>query len=56
MYNKDDYIEKFSKFNNIKFGINPWKYMPLHEDNDRFDHLTDDIHNSIAQEIIKSIG
>ena len=56
MYNKDEYIDKFSKFDNIKFGTNPWSYMALCEDNDRFDHLTDDIHNSIAQEIIKSIG
>jgi len=56
MYNKDKYIEKFSKFDNIKFGNNPWSYMALCEDNTRFDHLTDFYHNQIAQEIIKSIG
>lgn len=56
MYNKDKYIEKFSKFDNIKFGNNPWSYMPLCEDNQRFDHLSDQLHNQIAQEIIKSIG
>ena len=56
MYNKDDYIKKFSKFDNIKFGPNPWSYMPLCEDNDRFDHLSDNLHNEIAQEIINSIN
>ena len=56
MYNKDKYIEKFSKFDNIKFGNNPWSYMPLCEDNQRFDHLSDQLHNQVAQEIIKSIG
>ena len=56
MYNKDHYIEKFSKFDNIKFGNNPWSYMPLCEDNERFDHLTDFYHDKLAQEIIKSIG
>ena len=55
MYNKEDYIEKFSMFHNIKFGNNPWSYMSLHEDNDRFDHLNDQLHNQIAQEIIQSI-
>ena len=55
MYNKEDYIEKFSKFDKITFSTNPWKYMPEHHDNDRFDHLTDQLHNKVAQEIIESI-
>jgi len=28
----------------------------LCEDNQRFDHLSDQLHNQVAQEIIKSIG
>tara|TARA_B100001057_G_scaffold485240_1_gene564662 strand:- start:893 stop:1540 length:648 start_codon:yes stop_codon:yes gene_type:complete len=51
----EQYTKKFSKFDNITFSTNPWKYMPEHHDNDRFDHLNDQLHNKVAQEIIKSI-
>ncbi len=54
-YNKKEYQEKFIDYTKIKFGSNPWTYMDQHHDNTRFDHLTDELHNRIAFEILKDI-
>lgn len=56
--NREEYIEKFRSLNKIKFAKNPWDYMPFMGDNDneRFDHLSDELHNRLAHDIIRDIN
>ena len=56
--NCEEYIEKFRSINKIKFAKNPWSYMPEvgDGDNQRFDHLTDELHNKLAHDIIRNIN
>ena len=56
--NREEYIEKFRSLNKIKFAKNPWDYMPFmgDDDNERFDHLSDELHNRLAHDIIRDIN
>ena len=55
--NREEYIERFINFDKIKFARNPWEYMPHvgDSDNHRFDHLTDELHNRVAHDILRDL-
>lgn len=60
IHNKNDYVRKYKKFNQLAFCTSPWTYWPeFHtnglSDDHRFDHLNDEYHNKCGHQIVKDL-